>query len=287
LNKWRNKLKLRFTGHRTEAEIYRLTRASVYTAVLISFLFFFRADFSGWLALMPISAWTPVGVTNWIYPLVTVLKSPSTAWLSHLVSAAFLLSTAACIFGWQWRIASITTLVLSLVVFGLKNSFGHAFRSESVLILAQFLLIFGPGGRDGKSAIDARASLQLLRLLWVSMFFLSALNKLRFSGWAWASDNFLHDYLLANQITRAGVLADRPFADLAHTLIATPTATMAIGYFVLLFELLYPIVFLKRFKVPVLLGTVAFQLSTFVLLGVNFLFYLPLLPIWLTEKDNS
>lgn len=117
------------------------------------------------------------------------------------------------------------------------------------------------------------------------MFFLGALNKLRFSGWAWASENFLQDYLLANQITRAGTLADRPLATFAQTLISAPVVTLGLSYFVLLFELLYPLILFKRLKVPILVGTVFFQLATFTLLGVNFLFYLPLLPIWLTEKE--
>lgn len=116
------------------------------------------------------------------------------------------------------------------------------------------------------------------------MFFLGAINKLRFSGWSWVTENYLHDYLLANQITRAGTLNGRLFADGAEILIANPTITLGIGYFVLFFELLYPLILINRLKVPFLVGTVLFQLAVFTLLGVNFLFYLPLLPIWLKES---
>lgn len=269
--------------------LLRLTRVSVYTALLFSFFFFFQGDFASWLQLMPLSAWSPVGVTSFMHPLVLLLKAPATAWIGYLISFLFLASTLACVVGWQWRISSLTTLILSLVTFGLKNSFGHAFRSESILILAQFILVlapFAPGKSVASSFLpDSKWTLQLLRFLWISMFFLGALNKLRFSGWAWASENFLQDYLLANQITRAGTLADRPLATFAQTLISAPVVTLGLSYFVLLFELLYPLILFKRLKVPILVGTVFFQLATFTLLGVNFLFYLPLLPIWLTEKE--
>lgn len=280
-------MRLNFTIDTSSEGLFNLTRISVYSAVLFSFFFFFRVDFAGWLDLIPLSAWTPVGVTRWLLPLVELLKSPSTSWIAHVIGLAFLISTGACIVGWKWRFTSMLTLLLSLVVFGLKNSFGHAFRSESILILAQFLMILGPGRRMSGSVLNARETLLLLRLLWVSMFFLSALNKLRFSGWDWAADNFVHDYLLANQITRAGTLADRPFAEFAHVLIAQPIATLAIGYFVLLFELLYPLILIKRLKIPILVGTLFFQLATFTLLGVNFLFYVPLLPIWLKETPSK
>lgn len=276
-----------FTIDTSSEGLFNLTRISVYSAVLFSFFFFFRGDFAGWLDLVPLSAWTPVGVTRWLLPLVEVLKSPSTTWIAHVIGLAFLISTGACIVGWKWRFTSMLTLLLSLVVFGLKNSFGHAFRSESILILAQFLMILGPGRHTAGSVLNARETLFLLRLMWVSMFFLSALNKLRFSGWDWAADNFLQDYLLANQITRAGTLADRPFAEFAHVMIAQPIATLAIGYFVLLFELLYPLILIKRLKIPILVGTLFFQLATFTLLGVNFLFYVPLLPIWLKETPSK
>ena len=224
------------------------------------------------------ASWTPVGVTQLMSPLAELLLSPKTAWISHLISILFLAGCISCIFGWKWRIASAMTFLLSLVVFGLKNSFGHAFRSESVLILAQLIFLLSA------KPLGASWTLRLLRGLWISMFFLGAINKLRFSGWSWVTENYLHDYLLANQITRAGTLNGRLFADGAEILIANPTITLGIGYFVLFFELLYPLILINRLKVPFLVGTVLFQLAVFTLLGVNFLFYLPLLPIWLKES---
>ena len=180
----------------------------------------------------------------------------------------------------------LTFIFLGTTVSG-REAVSLFIKNAGYFGIAQFLMILGPGRRMSGSVLNARETLLLLRLLWVSMFFLSALNKLRFSGWDWAADNFVHDYLLANQITRAGTLAGRPFAEFAHVLIAQPIATLAIGYFVLLFELLYPLILIKRLKIPILVGTLFFQLATFTLLGVNFLFYVPLLPIWLKETPSK
>jgi hypothetical protein len=206
------------------------------------------------------------------------------------LSAIFLLSTICCITGYRWSTIRWTTLALTLILFGFRNSFGHAFRSELVLILAQFVFVFAPAS-DGMS-IDARSRppredspdyqwpLAALQVLWVSIFFFGGLSKLRNSSFTWATENFLAEYLWGNQITRAGTLADRSFSEYGLALLERPEATLALGYIVLVFELSYPLIFLKKFRALFLVSTFAFQLGVFVFLGVNFWFYIPLILVW-------
>lgn len=262
-------------------QIFAITRIFVYLTILGSFIFFFQSDFVGWLEIIPESAWTPVGVTEWLYPLFKLLKNSNTAWLGHIIVVAMALSAVSCVFEWKWRVTSVLTFVLSVIVFGLKNSFGHAFRSESILIIVQVIFIF-----RAYSLIDHLWALRCLRFLWISIFFLSALNKLRFSGLDWISDNYVLDYIRANQITRAGVLVERPFSGATEYFTENILLTKAMGIFTLLFELCYPLILFKRMRKAMLISTALFQSAIFVLLGVNFFFYLPLIPIWYSKNDE-
>lgn len=264
------------------------TRIATYLALVFTYLFLFRGDFSTWVESMPTEAWLPVGIMvvlpESIVPLV------QNELVSHTLSAMFLVSASCCIVGFKWSVVRWTTLTLTLFLFGLRNSFGHAFRSELVLILAQLVFVFSPA--SDAISIDARKRLSpenspdyqwpitALQLLWVSIFFVGGISKIRNSGFKWASENYLAEYLLGNQITRAGILIDRNFSAFGTSLAAQPNITFALGYLVLFFELFYPLIFIKRLQATFLVLTFGFQLGVFVLLGVNFWFYLPLVLVW-------
>lgn len=260
----------------------KLTRSLVYFAVLISFLFFFQSDFSGWIQIIPESAWTPVGITEWLHPIFKILKNSSLAWVNPLLTGLFVISTLSCVLNWQIPTMSVISLVLSLIFFGLKNSFGHAYRTESVLIIAQFILTL-----HAVAVLNSHQTVQALRTFWISIFFLSGLNKLFSSGFEWVTDNYVLDYIKANQITRAGVLSQRPLAEFAKDLINYPSITKAIGLFIFCFEIFYPIILFKKMRLIMLLLTVVFQIAVFIILGVNFFLYLPLLPIWLSSINEK
>lgn len=237
---------------------------------------------------MPREAWLPVGIMH-IFPEAIVPLVQSKV-VSLGLSILFLLSAFACVIGFKWSVVRWTTLALTLFLFGFRNSFGHAFRSELVLILAQFVFVLSPAS-DALS-VESRAKprqedspdyqwpLTALQLLWVSIFFIGGLSKLRNSGFSWATENYLVEYLMGNQITRAGILIDRNFSDFGRILAEQPNITLGLGYLVLLFELFYPLVFFKKLRAVFLVATFSFQLAVFVLLGVNFWFYLPLAVAW-------
>lgn len=258
------------------------TRVLTYTTVLFAFVFFFQGNFTSWIEVIPESAWTPVGITNWFHPIFLILKSPTLAWLNYLISGLFTLSTLSCILKWRWPLTSIVTLALSSIIFGLKNSFGHAYRAESVLIIAQLILTL-----RATSILNTDQTLLALRTFWVSIFFLSGLNKLFNSGLNWVTDNYVLDYIKANQITRAGILSERPLSELAQYLMSHPFITKIFGFLIFSFELLYPFILLKKIRLVMVSSTIIFQLFVFVLLGVNFFFYLPLLPIWFANKQDN
>lgn len=272
-----------------------LTRIATYAALIFTYLFLFRGDFASWVESMPREAWLPVGIMR-IFPEAIVPLVQSKA-VSYSLSLMFIFSSVACVLGFKWSVARWSTLVLTLFLFGFRNSFGHAFRSELVLILAQFVFVLSPAS-DALS-IDARSlppkkdspdyqwPLTALQLLWVSIFFIGGLSKLRNSGFGWATENFLAEYLLGNQVTRAGILIDRNFSDFGRTLAEHPNTTLVLGYLVLLFELFYPLVFINRFRSALLTATLLFQLGVFVLLGVNFWFYLPLILVWLGPRTEE
>ncbi len=277
-------------------DLLAITRILVYFGILITYFFLFRGNFSAWISFIPIEAWLPVGILR-VLPaeLVPFLKMPSVA---LALSFGFVTSTICCIAGYKWKYFKWTTLLLTLFLFGLRNSFGHSFRSELVLVLAQFVLVFAPAnhaisvdssltGSTNLKSQDYDWPISALRLLWVSIFFFGGLSKVRNSGFSWVTDNYLGEYLLANQITRAGVLADRTLSELGPLLASMPTVTFLIGLFVFVFELLYPLILVPKFRKLFLAGTIIFQVGVFFLLGVNFFFYLPLLPIWSDRRAES
>lgn len=246
---------------------------------------------------MPQEAWTPVGIINFLpTSLFNLLSSPVGA---TVIEAGFIASAICCIVGFKWNVFRWIILALTIVTFGIRNSYGHAFRSELILILAQFVVV----GSQANHALshDARNELRrasdeydwpirALRLLWVLVFFAGGLSKLRNSGFNWITDNYLYEYLIANQVTRAGVLSERSFADLGPLLAANKDATLVLGALVLGFELLYPLILFRKFRSSLLIGTLLFQIAVFFLLGVNFFFYLPLVFIWsdsVVEKTIS
>lgn len=282
-------------SHPRSPHLLAATRIATYAALIFTYLFLFRGDFSGWVESMPREAWLPVGIMH-LFPEAIVPFVQSKV-VSIGLSILFLLSAFACVLGFKWSVSRWTTLALTLFLFGFRNSFGHAFRSELVLILAQFVFVLSPAS-DAYS-IDSRSRppqadspeyqwpITGLQLLWVSIFFIGGLSKLRNSGFSWVTENYLTEYLLGNQITRAGILVDRNFSDFGRMLAGQPKATLLLGYLVLLFELFYPLVFVKKLRAVFLVATFSFQLAVFVLLGVNFWFYLPLALVWAGPRTEQ
>jgi hypothetical protein len=283
-------------------QLLALTRISTYAVLLVAYLYFFSGSMTIWAKAMPAEAWTPAGIMQW---LPTNLATSSEAFVRYclILEGLFWISALAAISGFAWKWSSWTTLILSLLVFGIRHSFGHAFRTESILILVQFCFVFSKAA--DVFSLDAYFSqrmpgkkleqepeefeyvwpLRIMQVMWVSMFFLSGITKLRVSGFAWIGQNYLHDFLLSNRITRGPNLDDQAFRWSADYLIEQPGISFWLGALVIVFELSYPIIFWFQTKYPkgvivMLTATLFFQVSVYAVMGVNFMFYWALLPIW-------
>lgn len=238
---------------------------------------------------MPISAWSPSGLTHVLLPLFEILKNAQSVFLSKVTAILFIVSAACCACGWKWRISSILCLIFSIIVFGFKNSFGHVFKADSILIVAQIAFCL-----QSQNYFNQRQLILTLQISWVLIFFLGALNKLRFSGLSWFVDNYTYDYVRANQIIRSTKVSNIPINSYTFQLTKSEFFSLVFGYLVMLYELFYPFIFLKRLRLIFFVFTVIFQASTYLFLGIHFAFYLYLSPIWLyfhlhieNDENNS
>jgi len=256
--------------------IFEYTRFTFYTGLIISFIYFFDGDFSGWVDIMPLSAWSPSGATHVLFPLFEVLKNSQSVLLSKAFSILFIISAACCACGWKWRISSVLCLVFSIIVFGFKNSFGHVFKADSILIVAQMAFCL-----QSLCYFNHRQLIFTLQITWVLIFFLGAINKLRFSGLSWFVDNYTYDYVRANQIIRSTKISNIPINSYISLVSKNEVFSLVFGYLVMLYELFYPLIFLKRLRLIFFIFTIVFQASTYFFLGIHFAFYLYLSPIWL------
>lgn len=257
-----------------------IVRATTYLCVLATFLLYFHFDFTGWIKIVPIEAWAPVGIANNFYSIFNLLKNE--LWLTYFFTAGIFLTSIFCILGRFLKISSLVLLILFSIVFGLKNSFGHAFRSEGILVTIQIIFVAHFYG-----LFDKRNAIFALKLFWVSIFFLGGLNKLKHSGLDWITENYTFDYLMANQITRATILSENGMNEWISSALIYPKAIFIVGILILLFELTYPLIFLKKFKNIYLLATIFFQSMVYVFFGVNFFYYFCLIPIWLVDRTES
>ena len=225
---------------------------------------------------MPLSAWSPSGATHVLLPLFELLKNTQSVLLSKAISILFIISAACCACGWRWRISSVLCLVFSIIVFGFKNSFGHVFKADSILIVAQLAFCL-----QSLSYFNHRQLIFTLQITWVLIFFLGAINKLRFSGLSWFVDNYTYDYVRANQIIRSTKISNIPINSYISHIAQSEIFSLIFGYVVMIYELLYPLIFLRRLRLAFFIFTVIFQASTYLFLGIHFAFYLYLSPIWL------
>lgn len=277
-----------------------VARITAYAALLATYFYFFTGSMSAWARAMPLEAWTPVGVLSlwpegW-FPTTSAGFVQLCTWLEIL----FVVSALAAITGFKWAWSAWTTLILSLLVFGIRHSFGHAFRTESILLLAQFVFVVSKAAdavsfdawwarRKGASgpheSIDYEWPLWILRLMWVGIFFSSGLTKLRVSGFEWVTDNYIHDFLLSNLVTRGPNLENQIQGGLSGWLADHRELCLVLGILTLAFEIFYPVILGLRLKwrrgfYVALAMTIIFQMSVYILMGVNFMFYFALLPIW-------
>jgi len=234
--------------------------------------FFQPRSFFAWLSLTPVSEAAFAGlVTGFEYAVV----------LSAL--------------GLFTRLATAASFVLGLYVIGYQFNYGYLHWAHAVVPITMGILALAPSG-DALS-IDAwrrRAKpvrptggqygwpMQLVRLIFVSIFLAAGLSKLRAAGLAWVTSDTLRYYILENQYIFQEAAAASWGRPVAAWLVNSPTLCRRLAGLSLALELSAPAALFshraRRLLIPALF---VFQVGNALLLYQDFFFaYLGLYAFW-------
>ena len=182
-----------------------LCRAGFFTSFYI--LFLVRTDLR-WYALFPPEFYQPRSSFAWLS-----LPLPSWDVMGWLVTA-FEISVILAALGLMTRLATLTAFVLGLYVLGLQFNYGYLHWAHAIVPIVMGVLALAPCGdalsldalirraATGKTANTGgqyRWPIQLVRLVFVSVFLAAGLAKLRQAGLEWVLSDTLRNYFLENQ----------------------------------------------------------------------------------------
>ena len=246
-----------------------------------------------WYALFPAGFHQPRSFFFWL-----ALPPPTWDVFSWLVTA-FEISVILAALGLLTRLATTAAFVLGLYVLGLQFNYGYLHWAHAIVPVVMGILALSPCG-DGLS-LDAlvhralrgkerapgaqyRWPIQLVRVVFVTVFLAAGLSKLRHAGLDWVLSDTLRNYFLENQYVFRSEGATGWSHGLADWLIVRPGLCKVLAATALGAELSAPAALFSRcaraWLIPVLF---LFQVGNALLLYQDFLFaYLGLYLFWMS-----
>jgi hypothetical protein len=197
------------------------------------------------------SHWDPPGV-------LSVLRDAPGQGLAQIVLALTVATGIAFTLGWRYRVMGPAFAMLLLATLTYRNSWGHLFHSDDLLVLHVLVVGFVPAAdrwsldarRAGHAAADGAPSvrygwpLRLAALVTVLTYVVTGVAKLRYAGTGWlGGDTLLHQVAFDN--ARKKVLG-APYSPLASTAAAHPGLFRPMGPVTLAIELAAPIALVGR-----------------------------------------
>ena len=273
-----------------------LCRAGFFGSFYI--LFLARTDLR-WYALFPPGFHQPRSFFAWL-----ALPTPSWDVLGGLTTA-FELSVILAALGLLTRLATTTAFVVGLYVLGLQFNYGYLHWAHAIVPIVMGILALSPCGDawsvdalilrviKGKAAAAGgqyRWPIQLVRLVFVTVFLAAGLSKLRQAGLDWVLSDTLRNYFLENQYVFRSEGARSWSHLLADWLIARPGLCRLLAATALGLELSAPATIFsrhaRRWLIPLLF---LFQVGNSLLLYQDFFFaYLGLYLFWISwGKDGD
>jgi hypothetical protein len=262
---------------------------------------FFFASFYGlylarwdqrWYALFPDGFFRPRSFFAW-------LSFPPPGWetLDWLV-AVFELSVILAALGLLTRIATALSFVLGLYVIGLQFNYGYLHWAHAVVPIVMGVLALAACGDAlsldaliRKRTIGSIASpggqycwpVQLVRLIFVTIFLAAGLSKLRAAGLSWVMSDTLRNYILENQYVFRADAATAWSHALADWLVLHPDLCRVLAGLTLALELSAPVALVSgRARTLLIPALFLFQVGNSLLLYQDFFFaYLGLYVFWL------
>ena len=267
-----------------------LCRAGFFASFYV--LFLARTDLR-WYALFPPGFYQPRSFYAWLS-----LPVPNWEVMGWLVTA-FEISVILAALGLLSRLATLTAFVLGLYVLGLQFNYGYLHWAHAIVPIVMGVLALAPCGdalsldalfrrvTTGKTAVAGGQyhwPVQLVRLVFVTVFLAAGLAKLRQAGLEWILSDTLRNYFLENQYVFRSEGAAAWSHLLADWLIARPGVCRVLAVVVLAVELSAPAALFsrhaRRWLIPLLF---LFQVGNALLLYQDFFFaYLGLYLFWVS-----
>ena len=272
-----------------------LCRAGFFGSFYI--LFLARTDLR-WYALFPPGFHRPRSFFAWL-----ALPTPTLDVLAWLVTA-FEFSVILAALGLLTRVATTTAFVVGLYVLGLQFNYGYLHWAHAVVPIVMGILALSPcgaalsadalirrlaKGRVAESGGQYRWPIQLVRLVFVTVFLAAGLSKLRQAGLDWIFSDTLRNYFLENQYVFRSEGARGWSHPLANWLIARPGLCRLLAVTALGLELSAPATLFsrhaRRWLIPLLL---LFQVGNSLVLYQDFLFaYMGLYLFWISWGQDG
>ena len=247
-----------------------------------------------WYALFPAGFHQPRSFFVW-------LALPTPAWdvFSWLVTA-FEISVILAALGLLTRLATTASFVLGLYVLGLQFNYGYLHWAHAIVPIVMGILALSPcgdalsvdplvrrtlRGKERAPGGQYRWPIQLVRVVFVTVFLAAGLSKLRQAGLEWVLSDTLRNYLLENQYVFRSEGATGWSHGLADWLIVRPGLCKVLAATALGIELSAPAALFSRYArgwlIPLLF---LFQVGNALLLYQDFLFaYLGLYLFWMSR----
>lgn len=270
-----------------EAIVNRVVPASAFALgvarVVVHATFLFSVLIASFSALgrLPITILRPTGAMKLLpWSFYEQLLTPNGM---MILKAAMIVSLVAGMLGILTPISTKTSFLLVLFYQGLLRSFGHFNHDEMLGVYCLAVLAFTPCGdefsldqglaqrlrrnRKDRPRFVYAYPILLMQLLMAWVYFSSALIKLRVAGLTYLSQDNLPALAIYHSLDN---LHDTSFR-VAFWLPQIKEYLPVVVGLVLLWEFLFPLaVFLPRLRWLILLGGVAFHLSTLFLMNIFF-----------------
>lgn len=270
-----------------EAIVNRVVPASAFALgvarVVVHATFLFSVLIASFSALgrLPITILRPTGAMKLLpWSFYEQLLTPAGM---MILKAAMIVSLVAGMLGILTPISTKTSFLLVLFYQGLLRSFGHFNHDEMLGVYCLAVLAFTPCGdefsldqglaqrlrrnRKDRPRFVYAYPILLMQLLMAWVYFSSALIKLRVAGLTYLSQDNLPALAIYHSLDN---LHDTSFR-VAFWLPQIKEYLPVVVGLVLLWEFLFPLaVFLPRLRWLILLGGVAFHLSTLFLMNIFF-----------------
>jgi hypothetical protein len=249
-------------------------------------LFFHTYQFATVLSLNPVGSMYYFLEPIWYFHLLGIqYHIPA---LSFAVYILLMGATVTMIMG-KWTRTSIIVAILCIFYLkGVRDSFSGDVHHRYIIPM-QMLFLFllskcgeahsrdaGHGKFPPIQVWEASWPIKTMQLYVALFYFWSVIAKVRVSGWVWFAGEGRIQEVLIKRSVRWGLTGEGELAknSLSFELAQHPELIQIFSYLVLAFELGFPLIlFIKSVKLRAffLAGVIAFHISTFVLMDVNFL----------------